>query len=64
MIVNPDKFQAMVLQKQDKSSETNSLNTGNRITETSKSVKLLGITTVSQLRFHEHISNLCSKASM
>ena len=54
----------MVLQKQDKNSHINSLNIGNKITETTKSVKLLGITIDSQLRFDEHISNLCNKASM
>ena len=64
MIVNPYKFQTMVLQKQDKNSHTNSLNIGNKITATTKSVKLLGITIGSQLRLDEHIYNLCNKASM
>ena len=56
VIANPDKFQAMILQKQDKHSQTNLLNIDNKITETTKSVKLLGITNDSELRFHEHIS--------
>ena len=60
MICNPDKFQAMVLQKQDK----NSQNKDNMIVETTKSVKLLAITIDSQLRFDEHTPNLCNKASM
>ena len=64
MIVNPYKFLAMVLQKQDKNSQTNSLNIDKKIIETTKSVKLLGITVNSQLRFDEHISNICNKASM
>ena len=51
MIVNLDKFQAVVQQKQNKNSQTNWLNVDNKITETAKSVKLLGITTDSQLRF-------------
>ena len=54
----------MVLQNQDKNSQTNSLNTDNKIIETTKSVKLLSITIESQLKFNEHISNLCNKASM
>ena len=64
MIVNPDRFQSMVLQKQDKNCQTNSLNIDNRIIETFKSMKLLGITTDNQLSFDEHISNLCDNASM
>ena len=63
-IVNPDKLQAMVLQKQDKKSQKNSWNIDNKITETTKSVKLLGIIIDSQLKFDEHISDLCNKASM
>ena len=34
------------------------------ITETIKSMKMCCITIDSQLRFDEHISNLCNKASM
>ena len=64
MIVNPDKFQTMILQKQDKNSQTNSLNIYNKIIDKTKSVKLLGITIDRQLRFDEHISNLCNKGSM
>ena len=64
MIVNPIKFQEMVLQKQDKNSQTNSLNIDNKIIEITKSVKLHGITSDSELRFDEHISNLFNKASM
>ena len=64
MIVNQDKFQAMVLQKQDKNSQTNSLNIDNKIIETTISVKLLGITIDNQLRFDENIPNLCNKSSM
>ena len=54
----------MVLQKQDKKSQNNSWNIDNKITETTKSVKLLGIIIDSQLKFDEHISDLCNKASM
>ena len=48
MTVNPDKFLAMALQKQDKNTQTNSLNIDNKTIETSKSVKLLVITIDSQ----------------
>ena len=58
------KFQAMDKQKQDKNSQTNPLNIDNKITKTTKLVKLLGITIDGKLRFDEHISNLCNKAAM
>ena len=51
MIINLDKFQAVVQQKQNKNSQTNWLNVDNKIIETTKSVKLFGITTDSKLRF-------------
>ena len=41
----------MVLQIQDKNSQTNSLNIDNKKFATTESVKLLGITIDSQLRF-------------
>ena len=49
-IDNPDKFQTMVLQKQDKNSQTNSLNIDNKKFAKAKSVKLLDITMDGQLR--------------
>ena len=51
MIINLDKFQAVVQQKQNKNSQTNWLNIDNKIIETTKSVKLFGITIDSKLRF-------------
>ena len=54
----------MVLQKQTKNDQTNSLNTDNIVTETTKSVKLLGITNDSQLRFDELVSKLCNEVFM
>ena len=56
MIVNPDKFQAMIFQTQVENSQTNLLNIDNE--KTTKSVEMLGITIDSQLRFDAHISNL------
>ena len=56
MIANLDKFHRMIFQKQDKNSQTNLLNVDNKIIETTKSVKLLNITTDDQLRLDEHIS--------
>ena len=64
MIVNPDKFQSMILDKQDKNNISSELNiSGNKI-KTKESVKLLGISIDNQLKFDTHVSNLCKQASM
>ena len=62
MIVTPNKFQAIVLEKGNKNNNTNNtLNIENIKINTTNSVKLLGITTVhNKLNFEEHISVLCS----
>ena len=63
MIVNSDKFQTIILNK--KESEANyKLTIDNNDIESSKSVKLLGITIGDRQQFDQHISNLCSKAAM
>ena len=66
MIVNPDKFQAMVLQNSRNSNnyEPVNLEIEGAKTETKNTVKLLGITIDNKLNFEEHISELCKKASM
>ena len=63
MIVNADNFQAITLNKK-KSEAKYRLTIDNKDTESTKSVKLLGITTDDRERFDQHISNLCSKAAM
>ena len=66
MIVNPDKFQAMVLQnsRNSKNYEHVKLEIGSTKIEIKNTVKLLGITIDNKLNFEEHISELCKKASM
>ena len=44
MIINPVTFQAIVLQKRDKKSQSNWVNIDNKVIETRKSVKLLSVT--------------------
>ena len=62
MIVNPDKLQAIVLQKGNKDNNTNiTLNIENITINTSKSVELLETTINNKLNFEEHISVLCKK---
>ena len=66
MIVNPDKFQAMILQnsRNSKNYEPVKLEIESAKIETKNTVKLLGITIDNKLNFEEHISELCKKASM
>ena len=63
MIVNADNFQAINLNKNEGEAKYR-LTIDNKDTESTKSVKLLGITIDDRLRFDQHISNLCSKAAM
>ena len=65
MIVNPDKFQAIILQKgnSNRNKNYNTLAIENIEINTTKSVELLGLTIDNRLNFEEHISILCKKAS-
>ena len=66
MIVNPDKFEAMILQnsRNSKNYESVKLELGSAKIDTKNAVKLLGITIDNLLNFKDHISELCNKASM
>ena len=62
MIVNPNKFQSMIISsKKDLSKSVLKIN-GVELTMES-SVKLLGIVIENKLNFEKHISNICKKAS-
>ena len=63
MIVNADKFQAIILSKKESESKYK-LNIDNNDIESTKSEKLLGIAIDDRLRFDQHILNLCSEAAM
>ena len=58
---NPGKFQFMILG--DKKNNTFVLNIHDKEIKNSSKVELLGITVDSQLKFKNHIDNLCRKAS-
>ena len=58
MIANLDKFQAVTMNKRKQNQITYKLKIYNHETETTKSVKLLGIEINNQLIFNQHISNL------
>ena len=63
MIVNADKFQAIILNKKESEAKYK-LTIDNNDIESTKSVKLLGITIDDRQRVDQHISSLCSKAAM
>ena len=67
MIVNPDKFQAIVLNKkthkQTRSDLTNTnFQVDNQVIKLVSSVKLLGIQIVDKLDFNLRISKICKSA--
>ena len=64
MIVKPDKFQLMLLQKSTKKVIQEKLQINNNKIESENLVTLLGITVDNRLSVNDHISKLCNKASM
>ena len=63
MIVNPDKFQAILLDKR-KSGHTNQrIVVDNQYIKVVSSVELLGIQIDDKLNFNLHISNICWSAA-
>ena len=63
MVVNSDKFQAIILNRKE-AQAAHKLIIDNKEIKTTNSIKLLGINIDDQLRFNEHISILCSKVAM
>ena len=55
MIANPDKFQAIIMNKRRENQITHKLKIYNNGIEATKSVKLLGIEIDNQLSFNQHI---------
>ena len=60
MIANPDKFQAIIMNKRRENQITYKLEIYNNKIGTTKSVKLLVTEIYNQLSFNQHISKLCS----
>ena len=60
MMANPGKFQFMIL---NKNTINKSIVINNKTIESSKSVKLLGLTIDNKLNFGIHINNICKVAS-
>ena len=63
MLVNPDKFQSIIIQKSNQTNKSKQFLIGNDVVEVTSSVKLLGIHIDDQLNFNLHISNICKSAS-
>ena len=62
MKANPEKFQAIAVGKKTKDINVTFNLEGNQI-KCESEVKLSGVTIDSKLKFNEHISNICKKAS-
>ena len=60
MMANPEKFQYMVLSK---NTINKSIAINNKTNESSKSLKLLGLTIDNKLNYGIHINNICKVAS-
>ena len=63
MIVNPDKFQAIVVKKNCRMKDSYALNINKQIINSENCVKLVRIEIDNTLSFDKHIFNLCKKAS-
>ena len=63
MIVNPDKFKAIVLTKARQDTSGTSINLRDHCITSEESVSLLGITIDCRLSFDKHVSTLCRKAA-
>ena len=63
MIVNPEKFQAIVVKKNAKMKDSYPLNINDLTINSENSVKLLSIEIDNKLSFEQHIYTLRNKAS-
>ena len=63
MIVNPDKFNAIILSKSKHDTSGIPLTLRNQSITTQKSVTLLGVTIDCELSFDKHVSDLCKTAA-
>ena len=63
MIVNPNKFQALIVNRSNNSQNSYEIQIKNHSIKSDENVKLLGINIDNKLIFDEHVSQLCKKAS-
>ena len=63
MIANPEKFQAILLRKNQTNTSGEEINIDGKMIKSEETVKLLRVTLDYRLDFDPHISNLCKKAA-
>ena len=63
MIVNPQKFQAIVLNKKRSDLTNTNFQVDNQVIKSVSSVELLGIQINGKLNFNLHISKICKSAA-
>ena len=63
MIVNPKKFQAIIINRQNRSNRNSCLTINNVEIKSKESVTLLGIEIDNKLNFEKHVSTICKKAN-
>ena len=63
MIVNPKKFQAIIINRKNRSNHNCCLTIHNAEIKSKKSVTLLGIEIDNKLNFEKHVSAICKKAN-
>ena len=63
MMVNPNKFQAILLNKSKSTHVEATMNIGNEKIESLSPVKLLGIEIDYKLNFNNHVNTICRSAA-
>ena len=63
MIVNPGKFQSIIIDKKKQDHTKETFKIGDKVIEVSPSVKLLGVQIDDKLNFNLHITNICRSAA-
>ena len=62
MVVNPEKFQAIIFKKR-KHHSNEAIKFDNKTSETVSSVRILGVQVNGEINFSLHVSNICKSAN-
>ena len=63
MIVNPEKFQAIIIDRKNKKNNPQTFTIDKKVIPSSKNITLLGLEVDSKLNFDEHTFKLCKKSA-